>query len=138
MHTFILLTEHFHGCLFICLTVVSFLSCLYRLADLVGFGVAVATGKQYYKSYPERCYKSRLTEIMLEENRTGIENILHLMFGISWLFSLWTPGQVNLLIGDFIFIMISDKLLQILISKSMLRNQETWQVLHKILRSCYI
>ncbi|XP_048550671.1 glyoxysomal fatty acid beta-oxidation multifunctional protein MFP-a-like [Triticum urartu] len=43
----------------------------FRLADLVGFGVAVATGKQYYQSYPERCYKSLLTAIMLEENRTG-------------------------------------------------------------------
>uniref|UniRef100_A0ACD5U364 Uncharacterized protein n=1 Tax=Avena sativa TaxID=4498 RepID=A0ACD5U364_AVESA len=43
----------------------------FRLADLAGFGVAVATTKQYYQSYPERCYKSRLTEIMLEDNRTG-------------------------------------------------------------------
>uniref|UniRef100_A0A0E0L1J6 enoyl-CoA hydratase n=1 Tax=Oryza punctata TaxID=4537 RepID=A0A0E0L1J6_ORYPU len=43
----------------------------FRLADLVGFGVAVASRKQYLQSYPERCYKSMLIEIMLEENRTG-------------------------------------------------------------------
>lgn len=74
VHTFLFIYGTFSQIyiyLFICLTVVSFLSCLYRLADLVGFGVAVATGKQYYQSYPERCYKSLLTAIMLEENRTG-------------------------------------------------------------------
>uniref|UniRef100_J3M6B7 Uncharacterized protein n=1 Tax=Oryza brachyantha TaxID=4533 RepID=J3M6B7_ORYBR len=43
----------------------------FRLADLVGFGVAVASRKQYLQSYPERCYKSVLIKIMLEENRTG-------------------------------------------------------------------
>lgn len=44
----------------------------FRLADLVGFAVAIATGKEYYQSYPERCYKSMLIQIMLEENRTGL------------------------------------------------------------------
>uniref|UniRef100_A0A0D9ZY32 Uncharacterized protein n=1 Tax=Oryza glumipatula TaxID=40148 RepID=A0A0D9ZY32_9ORYZ len=43
----------------------------FRLADLVGFGVAIASRKQYLQSYPERCYKSMLIQIMLEENRTG-------------------------------------------------------------------
>lgn len=43
----------------------------FRLADLVGFGVAVATRKQYYQSFPERCYKSMLTDIMLKDKRTG-------------------------------------------------------------------
>jgi hypothetical protein len=65
--------------------VVSFLSSLYRLADLAGFGVAIASTKQYYQSYPERCYKSQLTEIMLEDNRTGSFmpkiHVFHLMLG---------------------------------------------------------
>jgi enoyl-CoA hydratase/3-hydroxyacyl-CoA dehydrogenase len=44
----------------------------FRLADLVGFGVATATRKQYFQSYPERCYKSMLLlQILLEDNRTG-------------------------------------------------------------------
>ncbi|WVZ98184.1 hypothetical protein U9M48_043653 [Paspalum notatum var. saurae] len=43
----------------------------FRLADLVGFGVAIATRKQYYQSYPERCYKSMILQILLEDNRTG-------------------------------------------------------------------
>ncbi|ONK63343.1 uncharacterized protein A4U43_C07F14070 [Asparagus officinalis] len=43
----------------------------FRLADLVGFGVAVATGAQYLKSFPERCYKSVLIPTMLEDKRAG-------------------------------------------------------------------
>uniref|UniRef100_A0A0D9WFM0 Uncharacterized protein n=1 Tax=Leersia perrieri TaxID=77586 RepID=A0A0D9WFM0_9ORYZ len=43
----------------------------FRLADLVGFGVAVASRKQYLQSYPERCYNSKLIQIMIEENRRG-------------------------------------------------------------------
>ncbi|AQK85259.1 peroxisomal fatty acid beta-oxidation multifunctional protein MFP2 isoform X1 [Zea mays] len=43
----------------------------FRLADLVGFGVAIATRKQYYQSYPERSYKSMLLQILVEDNRTG-------------------------------------------------------------------
>ncbi|KAL6631071.1 hypothetical protein ACP70R_028411 [Stipagrostis hirtigluma subsp. patula] len=43
----------------------------FRLADLVGFGVSVATRKQYLQTYPERCYNSMLVQIMLEDNRTG-------------------------------------------------------------------
>ncbi|XP_066362494.1 glyoxysomal fatty acid beta-oxidation multifunctional protein MFP-a-like [Miscanthus floridulus] len=43
----------------------------FRLADLVGFGVAIATRKQYYQSYPERCYQSMLLQILVEDNRTG-------------------------------------------------------------------
>ncbi|KAJ1262443.1 hypothetical protein BS78_09G117000 [Paspalum vaginatum] len=43
----------------------------FRLADLVGFGVAIAARKQYYQNYPERCYKSMLLQILLEDNRTG-------------------------------------------------------------------
>ncbi|WOK96124.1 Crotonase superfamily [Canna indica] len=43
----------------------------FRLADLVGFGVGTATGIQYHKSFPDRCYKSMLLPILLEEKRTG-------------------------------------------------------------------
>lgn len=47
------------------------LLCLHRLADLVGFEVAVATGTQYLQSFPGRCYRSMLIPIMLEDKRTG-------------------------------------------------------------------
>ncbi|KAG8067897.1 hypothetical protein GUJ93_ZPchr0005g15965 [Zizania palustris] len=43
----------------------------FRLTDIVGFGVAIATRKQYLQSYPKRCYKSMLIQLMVEENRTG-------------------------------------------------------------------
>ncbi|GJM88367.1 hypothetical protein PR202_ga04422 [Eleusine coracana subsp. coracana] len=43
----------------------------FRLADLVGFGVAIASRNQYLQSYPERCYNSMLLQILLEDNRTG-------------------------------------------------------------------
>ncbi|KAF3324702.1 glyoxysomal fatty acid beta-oxidation multifunctional protein MFP-a-like protein [Carex littledalei] len=43
----------------------------FRLADLVGFGVAVATGMQYLEHFPERTYKSMLVPLMLEDKRTG-------------------------------------------------------------------
>ncbi|CAL9765891.1 glyoxysomal fatty acid beta-oxidation multifunctional protein MFP-a-like [Musa acuminata AAA Group] len=43
----------------------------FRVADLVGFGVAVATGMQYLQSFPERVYKSMLMSIMVEDKRTG-------------------------------------------------------------------
>ncbi|OAY72100.1 Glyoxysomal fatty acid beta-oxidation multifunctional protein MFP-a [Ananas comosus] len=43
----------------------------FRLADLVGFGVAVATAMQYLQSFPERCYKSMLIPLMFEDKRIG-------------------------------------------------------------------
>ncbi|XP_042373568.1 glyoxysomal fatty acid beta-oxidation multifunctional protein MFP-a-like [Zingiber officinale] len=43
----------------------------FRVADLVGFGVAVATGMQYLESFPDRVYKSMLMSIMIEDKRTG-------------------------------------------------------------------
>ncbi|XP_020254880.1 glyoxysomal fatty acid beta-oxidation multifunctional protein MFP-a-like isoform X1 [Asparagus officinalis] len=43
----------------------------FRVADLVGFGVAVATGMQYLESFPERVYKSILMPLMLEDKRAG-------------------------------------------------------------------
>ncbi|XVE65595.1 hypothetical protein DITRI_Ditri08aG0012800 [Diplodiscus trichospermus] len=43
----------------------------FRLADLVGFGVALATGMQFVENFPERTYKSMLIPIMQEDNRAG-------------------------------------------------------------------
>lgn len=49
---------------------------LNRLADLVGFGVAVATGMQYLEHFPERTYKSMMVPLMLEDKRTGTSIVL--------------------------------------------------------------
>ncbi|KAH9305701.1 hypothetical protein KI387_010105, partial [Taxus chinensis] len=43
----------------------------FRLADLVGFEVAVATGMQYLEHFPERVYKSLLLPFMMEDKRFG-------------------------------------------------------------------
>jgi enoyl-CoA hydratase/3-hydroxyacyl-CoA dehydrogenase len=43
----------------------------FRLADLVGFGVAVATGVQYLESFPDRTYKSMIVPLMQEDKRAG-------------------------------------------------------------------
>ncbi|KAJ4722148.1 glyoxysomal fatty acid beta-oxidation multifunctional protein MFP-a-like [Melia azedarach] len=43
----------------------------FRLADLVGFGVAIATGMQFIENFPERTYKSMLIPIMQEDKRAG-------------------------------------------------------------------
>uniref|UniRef100_A0A175YPJ2 Uncharacterized protein n=1 Tax=Daucus carota subsp. sativus TaxID=79200 RepID=A0A175YPJ2_DAUCS len=42
-----------------------------KLCDLVGFGVGVATGKQYIEHFPERVYKSMLLSLMIEDKRVG-------------------------------------------------------------------
>ncbi|KAI8012326.1 hypothetical protein LOK49_LG06G03391 [Camellia lanceoleosa] len=39
--------------------------------DLVGFGVAIATGTQFVENFPERTYKSMLIPIMQEDKRAG-------------------------------------------------------------------
>ncbi|KAF5944692.1 hypothetical protein HYC85_018769 [Camellia sinensis] len=39
------------------------------LCDLVGFGVAIATGTQFIENFPERTYKSTLIPIMQEDKR---------------------------------------------------------------------
>lgn len=44
---------------------------LCRLIDLVGFGVAVATGGQFVLTFPERTYKSMLIPLMQEDKRAG-------------------------------------------------------------------
>ncbi|GMJ08393.1 MULTIFUNCTIONAL PROTEIN 2, multifunctional protein 2 [Hibiscus trionum] len=43
----------------------------FRLADLVGFGVAIATGTQFVENFPERTYNSMLIPIMQEDKRAG-------------------------------------------------------------------
>jgi len=41
------------------------------LADLVGFGVAVATAMQYVEHFPDRAYKSIIVPLMQEDKRAG-------------------------------------------------------------------
>ncbi|XP_020226302.1 peroxisomal fatty acid beta-oxidation multifunctional protein MFP2 [Cajanus cajan] len=43
----------------------------FRLADLVGFGVAIATGMQFIQNFPERTYKSMLIPLLQEDKRAG-------------------------------------------------------------------
>uniref|UniRef100_A0A2P2KUR9 Uncharacterized protein MANES_03G197400 n=1 Tax=Rhizophora mucronata TaxID=61149 RepID=A0A2P2KUR9_RHIMU len=43
----------------------------FRLADLVGFGVAVATAMQYLEHFPERTYKSMIVPLLQEDKRAG-------------------------------------------------------------------
>ncbi|XP_050217152.1 glyoxysomal fatty acid beta-oxidation multifunctional protein MFP-a [Mercurialis annua] len=43
----------------------------FRLVDLVGFGVGVATGMQFIENFPERTYKSMLIPLLQEDKRTG-------------------------------------------------------------------
>ncbi|XP_057957697.1 glyoxysomal fatty acid beta-oxidation multifunctional protein MFP-a [Malania oleifera] len=43
----------------------------FRLVDLVGFGVAIATGVQFIENFPERTYKSMLIPLLQEDKRAG-------------------------------------------------------------------
>ncbi|KAL2530584.1 Peroxisomal fatty acid beta-oxidation multifunctional protein MFP2 [Forsythia ovata] len=43
----------------------------FRLCDLVGFGVAIATGSQFVLNFPERTFKSMLIPLMQEDKRAG-------------------------------------------------------------------
>ncbi|KAL7123819.1 hypothetical protein ABFS83_14G008000 [Erythranthe nasuta] len=43
----------------------------FRLCDLVGFGVAIATGGQFVLNFPERTYKSMIIPLMQEDKRAG-------------------------------------------------------------------
>ncbi|KAK6146180.1 hypothetical protein DH2020_020049 [Rehmannia glutinosa] len=43
----------------------------FRLCDLVGFGVAIATGGQFVLNFPERTYKSMVIPLMQEDKRAG-------------------------------------------------------------------
>lgn len=43
----------------------------FRLADLVGFEVGVASGMTYIEAFPERVYKSMLFPMLMEDKRLG-------------------------------------------------------------------
>ncbi|KAE8777520.1 cytidine deaminase 1-like [Hordeum vulgare] len=43
----------------------------FRITDLVGFGVALATGMRYLENFRERVYKLMLIPLMIEDKRTG-------------------------------------------------------------------
>ncbi|GLT79371.1 hypothetical protein SLA2020_508620 [Shorea laevis] len=43
----------------------------FRLADLVGFGVGIATAMQFIENFPERTYKSMIIPLMQEDKRAG-------------------------------------------------------------------
>lgn len=43
----------------------------FRLVDLVGFGVAIATGGQFVLNFPERSFKSMIIPLMQEDKRAG-------------------------------------------------------------------
>ncbi|KAF4355653.1 hypothetical protein F8388_013070 [Cannabis sativa] len=43
----------------------------FRLLDLVGFGVAIASGTQYIENFPERTYTSLLIPLMQDDGRQG-------------------------------------------------------------------
>lgn len=47
-----------------------------RTIDLIGFGVFAAVGVQFLKSFPERCYKSALMQVLLEDKRAGKDNLV--------------------------------------------------------------
>ncbi|KAL2653055.1 hypothetical protein R1flu_021183 [Riccia fluitans] len=46
----------------------------FALADLVGFGVAVAVGQQHLNAHPERSYRSLLIPNLMKEGRLGQAN----------------------------------------------------------------
>uniref|UniRef100_A0A0A0KI31 Uncharacterized protein n=1 Tax=Cucumis sativus TaxID=3659 RepID=A0A0A0KI31_CUCSA len=43
----------------------------FRLIDLVGFGVAIATGGQFVQNFPDRTFKSMIIPLMQEDKRAG-------------------------------------------------------------------
>ncbi|KNA11657.1 hypothetical protein SOVF_133270 [Spinacia oleracea] len=43
----------------------------FRLIDLVGFGVGIATAMQYIEHFPERTYQSMIIPLMQEDKRAG-------------------------------------------------------------------
>lgn len=46
----------------------------FRLQDLVGYEVSIEVGKQFVTAFPERTFKSPLTQLMLENKRAGEKN----------------------------------------------------------------
>ncbi|OIW21624.1 hypothetical protein TanjilG_06782 [Lupinus angustifolius] len=43
----------------------------FRLVDLVGFGVGLASSTQFIENFPERTYKAKLLPLLIEEDRAG-------------------------------------------------------------------
>lgn len=41
------------------------------MIDLVGFGVAIATGGQFVQNFPDRTFKSMIIPLMQEDKRAG-------------------------------------------------------------------
>lgn len=42
-----------------------------RLQDLAGYGVAIATGKEFVNAFPDRSFKSPLIELLVKSGRNG-------------------------------------------------------------------
>ncbi len=123
-----------------------------RLLDLVGFGVALASGMQYLENSPGSVDKSMLIPLMFEDKRTGkIIQILPTVFlFFPWGFLCWSlkiasipeiPFTVHLpftqakpLKRDFTSMRVIGRPSLILISSSMLRSQGEWLELCLILR----
>nr|TKW07001.1 hypothetical protein SEVIR_7G278566v2 [Setaria viridis] len=51
----------------------------FRLADLVGFGVVLATGTRYLENFPDRVYKSMLVPLMIEDKWTDLLTVAILL-----------------------------------------------------------
>lgn len=43
----------------------------YRLQDLAGYGVAVATTREFCLSYPDRTFESPLVNLLIKNGRNG-------------------------------------------------------------------
>ncbi|XP_018628548.1 peroxisomal fatty acid beta-oxidation multifunctional protein AIM1 isoform X2 [Nicotiana tabacum] len=46
----------------------------FRLQDLAGYGVAVATGKEFASAFPDRTFKSPLLDLLIKSGRNGKNN----------------------------------------------------------------
>ncbi|KAJ0434734.1 putative isomerase, 3-hydroxyacyl-CoA dehydrogenase, Enoyl-CoA hydratase [Helianthus annuus] len=46
----------------------------FQLQDLAGYGVAVAVGKEFAKAFPDRTFRSPITDLMIKSGRNGKNN----------------------------------------------------------------
>jgi hypothetical protein len=46
-----------------------------RLQDLAGYGVALATGKEFANAFPDRTFRSPLVELLVKSGRNGTKDI---------------------------------------------------------------
>ncbi|XP_070003979.1 peroxisomal fatty acid beta-oxidation multifunctional protein AIM1 isoform X2 [Nicotiana sylvestris] len=46
----------------------------FRLQDLAGYGVAVATGKEFASAFPDRTFKSPMLDLLIKSGRNGKNN----------------------------------------------------------------